>query len=49
LFFGGLVVLMWKYGGAVGETIENQMPTEKKVMDMMREAQMQGQMGGGRM
>lgn len=47
MLFTGLVYLMWNYGKAAGETIENQMPTEKKMMEMMREMQMQQQMGGG--
>ena len=37
------IFLMYKFGKAVAETIDNQMPTEKSMMDMMR--QMQGPPG----
>lgn len=37
------IYLMYKFGKAVAESIENQMPSEKSMMDMMR--QMQGPPG----
>ena len=33
------IYLMYKFGKAVAETIDNQMPTEKSMMDMMRNMQ----------
>ena len=33
------VYLMYKFGKGMNESIENQMPTEKKMMEMMREMQ----------
>ncbi|MFN9908272.1 MAG: hypothetical protein ACK56F_19450 [bacterium] len=33
------IYLMYKFGQAVAETIDNQMPTEKSMMDMMRSMQ----------
>ena len=33
------IYLMYKFGKAVAETIDNQMPTEKSMMDMMRSMQ----------
>jgi hypothetical protein len=30
------IYIMYKFGKAVGDAIDNQMPTEKSMMDMMR-------------
>ena len=35
LFSAG-IFLMYKFGKSVAETIDNQMPTEKSIMDMMK-------------
>jgi hypothetical protein len=38
LFTAG-IYLMFKFGKSVADTIDNQMPTEKSMMDMMRSMQ----------
>lgn len=40
------VGFMWIYGKSMSDMIENQIPTEKKMMEMMREMQAQQMMGG---
>jgi hypothetical protein len=34
--FGVGIYIMYRFGKSVAETIDNQMPTEKGMMDMMR-------------
>jgi len=45
LTFSVAVLLMWKFGKDISDSIENQMPTEKKMLEMMKEMQAQQQMG----
>ena len=33
------IYIMYKFGKSLGETIDNQMPTEKSMMEMMRSMQ----------
>lgn len=43
------IYLMFKFGKTVAETIDNQMPTEKSMMDMMKSMQGPGMMPPGPM
>ncbi len=45
-FFFGAMIIMWKYGKTMSDSVENQIPTEKKMMELMREMQAQQMMGG---
>ena len=39
VIFSAGIYLMYKFGKSVAETIDNQMPTEKGMMDMMKNMQ----------
>lgn len=43
VLFSAGIYLMYRFGKAMAETLDNQMPTEKNMMEMMK--QMQGPPG----